>query len=184
MSSEFKNSVIKPITKNAVPRFDPDGNIKNSGVTIDDSNNMILPESGDIYTTAWGTWTPTITVSGGTAPTYTRYFVNRWKKIGRTVWFWLYWDNQSGGTAGSGANEIKFTAPFTVSSNYVIGTLATCLGNGQSYEGGGTTKDVTIAYSGSSIMYFTYDVLSAIEGNDQSSIGRCITACGCYETDS
>lgn len=77
---------------------------------------------GDLYTTAWTTWTPTFSVSGGTAPSFSSN-KSRYKKIGKTVIVELQLENSSGGTAGSGASAMTMNLPVAASSSY--GNLVT-----------------------------------------------------------
>ncbi len=70
-----------------------------------------------IYETRQLYWSPVITVSGGTVPTFTNHDSNKYKLIGKRCFFEQSWDNAAGGTAGAGANPLLYTLPFS-SGNY------------------------------------------------------------------
>lgn len=61
----------------------------------------------------WTTYTPTITVSGGTVPTYTAINSGRWRQIGNVVHVRIVLTNAAGGTPGAGANAIVVALPAT-----------------------------------------------------------------------
>ncbi len=130
----------------------------------------------------WFNWTPTISVtSGGTAPDYTGSFVNRFKIVGSTVYFYFYWRNASGGTAGSGDGYILFTLPVAM-AYYVDGY--TPLGTGQVFEDSGTIIGALIIGEDSNtqaVFKSTASGLSKILGNDQSSTLRGMTGNCFYE---
>jgi hypothetical protein len=119
----------------------------------------------------WFAFTPTISVSGGTAPTYAganSIFSNRFCIKGNSCFVAMVWYNEAAGsTAGSGTNEITFTPPVGFSQIGYFGSVI-------SYEGsGGTVSIGMIAYSGTSLRIVKGDAVS-IKGNDQSSALRYI----------
>lgn len=61
-----------------------------------------------------GTWTPVLT-SAGTVPTFTTAS-GTYTRIGRLVFFNAYLNNTSGGTAGSGSNQLSVSLPIATSS--------------------------------------------------------------------
>jgi hypothetical protein len=115
----------------------------------------------------WFAYTPAITVSGGTAPTYTDTFVNRFCIKGKQVFVISHWYNAAGGTAGAGTNPLNFTLP--VSSTNVTYTI---LGTGQSWENGGTMANTGIVLSASTTVMAQLSNTTNIVGNDQSSSVR------------
>lgn len=132
---------------------------------------------------AWHNWTPTISVDGGTAPTYTDDFVNRYKVTGSQLYFYINWANVTGGTAGAGTNALVFTLPIAVSSTAQGLGNRTTLAVGQVSESGGTTSVVAV-YVGATAneaKMRLYDISGNIVGNDQSSSSRWISASGFYE---
>jgi hypothetical protein len=176
-------------TDNAIARYDGTSGkiLQNSGVTIDDSNNVVLPAAGDIYTTAWVGWTPTLAVSGGTPPTYTAQFVNRYKVVGKQCWVFCLWANSSGGTAGSGANAITFTLPVSASSNIAVADpnlIGGVIGNGHCYEDV-TQVPICVIVKGTTATQgmFVKTANASITGNDQSGGARTLSFSACYEID-
>jgi hypothetical protein len=128
------------------------------------------------YGRAWTSWTPTITVSGGTAPNYGGSFTNYYIQIGKLVFAYCYWTNSSGGTAGSGTNNIVFTLP--VNSN----NTSVAIGHGYAYESGGTIGSVTVVNDAAGTASFRLDASGAgLAGNDQSSTSRTIRITLMYE---
>ena len=88
---------------------------------------------------AWLDWTPTLTVSGGTAPTYTGAFINRYCQVGKLVVVTGQWYNTTGGTAGAGASEILVTLPVAPKATYDVYTGSAGYGNGGVYAIGAIT---------------------------------------------
>ena len=65
-------------------------------------------------------YTPTFTVSGGTAPSFTNASSTcDYKVVGKTVYLYGTFVNTSGGTAGSGSNALIMTLPKLVSSQFL-----------------------------------------------------------------
>lgn len=141
----LKNSTLNPstivigpssATDNAIPRYDGTTGklIQDSGVTIDDSQNIDgvgdLTASGTLDATgvssalasavigfspmAWSSYTPTVTstTGGDTIPNYTTnsgaYF-----RIGDLVFLKVSLSRSGGGTAGSGAGVLQVSLPYT-----------------------------------------------------------------------
>ena len=136
-----------------------------------DSNNM----SNDFYI-PWTDWTPTLTVSGGTAPTYT-VFINKYTKIGDTVTCILAWSNSSGGTAGNGTNNLNFTLPIPASAD--INDAGT--GIAQIYEESGTNTIAMVDVTTTTAYFLALPASVGIKGNDQSSTVRTIRASFTYK---
>jgi hypothetical protein len=131
------------------------------------------------YGRAWTSWTPTLSVSGGTAPNYTAIFSNYYIQIGKIVIASMIWQNASGGTAGSGTNPIYFTLPVTANSH--INTL----GAGHVYEEGGTIVPIIaiIGTSYNNAVMINANTASGITGNDQSSTNRLVRMFLVYEAE-
>lgn len=87
---------------------------------------------------AWLDWTPTLTVSGGTAPTYAT-FINRYCMVGKLVTVTGQWYNTTGGTAGAGASEILVTLPVAPKAADDVYTGSAGYGNGGAYAIGAIT---------------------------------------------
>ena len=119
-----------------------------------------------IYETRTLSFTPTITVSAGTAPTYTGAFTNNYQVVGAKLKFSSYWSNTAAGTAGAGTNPIFSTIPFIVSGTWGI------LGYGDVFESGGTTCTYVVKSNGTNSIYFSNYSFINIVGNDQSSTSR------------
>lgn len=62
-----------------------------------------------------GTWTPAVSSSGGTNPTFSTA-QGTFTNLGRLVFFNGYLDNTSGGTAGSGTQQLSVSLPFPTSA--------------------------------------------------------------------
>jgi len=82
----------------------------------------------------WFDYTPILTVSGGTAPTYAT-FINRYCMVGKMVTVYGQWYNGSGGTAGAGTNQIVITLPITAYQENII-TGSGGLVNGSTFLAG------------------------------------------------
>lgn len=131
---------------------------------------------GPIYDSRWMSWTPTIAVSGGTAPTYTTQTC-RYRFSGKTWGYTFLVSNSSGGTAGAGSNQVTASLPITLFSS----GGRECLGNGFSSEASGTRQSVTVFPLTSTTIYFIYAGTVTIKGDDQSSADRFINCSGFYE---
>jgi len=135
-----------------------------------------------IYETRWLTCVPVIT--GGTAPTYTAQFLNRYKITGDILQGTYSWSNSSGGTAGSGANNINITLPFGISAT-ASGTAASryTIGTGFAYEGSGTLAGFWANINGTTAnqVYIFKSDLTSLQANDQSSTDRALVIDFRYE---
>lgn len=150
------------------------------------SHNWSISGTGNvintpIFQTDTLVWTPTISVSGGTAPTYTAVFVNKYQIIGKMFFYNFFWQNVTGGTAGSGTNGIIFTVPMAVGGGLSQGST---IGTGYSFEGSaGTQRGVfTRLFTSSNAVSIDYaaGTLTVIAGNDQSDAIRIISINGQY----
>jgi hypothetical protein len=125
----------------------------------------------------WFSYTPTLSVSGGTAPTYTESFINRYTIKGKTLYGFAYWNNASGGTAGAGASDLLFTLSVTA-----VPAAPSRVGTGSAYESGGTIGGVMVAINSSTTGFFSLMSTGVrISGADQSSASRQITGVYTYE---
>lgn len=147
--------------------------------TNEQSDEITALETYLITTIAWANWTPTIAVSGGTAPTYTATFLNRYMQIRKLVVCHITWYNSSGGTAGAGANAITFTLPVTASSSYSAANSN--FGMAYVYESGGTSALCWTASASTTTARFVLAGISSVVGNDQSSTDRRISSTFMYE---
>jgi len=132
----------------------------------------------------WFAYTPTITVAGGgTAPTYTAAFVNRYHLDGKTCFVHNGWSNLSGGTAGSGTGYLAWTLPIQPDTTVTYpSSTANALGVAMCYEAGGTTINGFLKGIGSgTTVYVQTAAYANIVGNDQSSTERYISADFSYE---
>lgn len=130
-----------------------------------------------IYHTDTLTWVPTISVSGGTAPTYTAVFVNRYWISGKMLFYNFFWQNVTGGTAGSGTNSILLTTPMDIG----VLTQGATIGTGYAYEDSGTQRGVfTRKFTSANTVSIDYaaGTITVIAGNDQSSVARIISING------
>ena len=133
-----------------------------------------------IYETRWLDYVPQLSVSGGTAPTYTASFSNKYRISNKTLSLQQAWDNAAGGTAGNGTNPIIITMPFA-NAQYIANR--SMLGSGFINESAGTTNMfVMLQASGSASNYVLYlATATSMVGNDQSSTSRFKCAQGFYE---
>lgn len=126
----------------------------------------------------WFNYTPTLAVSGGTAPTYTTLFRNRWSVAGNHIHVSIDWNNVSGGTAGSGTNGISFTFPVAGSQ---ITNNRTVTGNGYA-ENSTTTFGIYMrANSSTSTLMFDVNAGAVLSGNGQNNAARRISGNISYE---
>lgn len=81
-------------------------------LTVSQVQSMLAPP--------WATYTPTITLVGGTGnvvPTFTTQSVGRYCRIGNSVTTVINFSNSSGGTAGAGTGQITVALPVTPSAS-------------------------------------------------------------------
>lgn len=124
-------------------------------------------------------WTPSIASSGGTAPSYTALFQNKFSFSGKMLTYNCAWNNTAGGTAGNGAGGIEIGLP-AVFSQYNTQFRHT-VGHGFSEESAGTKGAfISFAYSNKSFGWYNYAGVS-VAANDQSSTNRFAWMQGFYE---
>lgn len=132
-----------------------------------------------IYETRWLSWTPTRSVSAGTAPTYTSQDINKYKITGNKMDFLTTWDNAAGGTAGAGAARLTWTLPFG-NADYV--DARSVFGSGQSWESGGTIGSIMLTNDGANnVVQMWFTGVVNVLGNDQSSVVRFISTNGRFQ---
>ena len=95
----------------------------------------------------WFNYTPTLSVSGGTVPTFTGVFNNRFSMNSKTVITQNNWRNASGGIAGAGGSPFEFTLPVPPLQN----TYVYC---GQGSFNGNISTGVEILVSPGDLAYF------------------------------
>ncbi len=79
--------------------------------------------------TSWTSYTPTLTLVGGsgnTVPTYTGGDTGRYVRIGNIVYVIVEKFNTTGGTAGAGTGQINIALPVQAGTN--VGTLKQLVG--------------------------------------------------------
>lgn len=147
--------------------------IHTTGTSFNISKDVMLDTDVKIYTTDWQAWSPTITVSGGTVPTFSTtqaYYI----KIGKLV-HWTLFLSGDAGAEGAGSNPLEITLPvnaINLPSNYVIGS-----GNYQN----NTTFDALIATSHITKMQLIKTASNAaMVGTDQDHALRSIRVGGTY----
>lgn len=132
-----------------------------------------------IYESRWLDILPVITVSGGTAPTYsaTTY---KYRVAYDRVHYTLNLRNTSGGTAGAGANAISFQTPFDPSAT--VSDDSGGLGMGNSYENAGTICGMMMSRQSANKCYGrNITSIASITGADQSDANRIFQAQGTYQ---
>lgn len=150
------------------------------GIKFDRTNEKLLVGDGantqSVKLGAWTTFTPTLTVTGGTAPSYTT-FKNYYTQVGKLVTVWFQWSNTSGGTAGSGTNPIYATLPVTRSANYDAGAI---FGTVQVFNSGGIGGIYLVLLISANNIQFS-NVGAYVLGNDQNNANRNIEGTFTYE---
>lgn len=151
-------------TDNAVARFDGTGGktLQNSGVTIDDSGNLILP--ADIYRVAWQSYTATYEGFDPSTP-------DNWAStyaviIGKMVWLWFNFNGNSN------QNYMRLSLPVNAAAFDVV---ATCQGlDAGAYET--TPTYAWIKSTDATKLYFCADTLSGdaswTNSGDKGAIGQ------------
>lgn len=112
---------------------------------------------------AWLTYTPTLTVDGGTAPTYAT-FINRYCQVGKLVVVTGQWYNTTGGTAGAGDAEILVTLPVAPKNNDNVHAGSAGYNNGSTWAMGGIY--LVASESKFSIVKLGWDYLTGAEQNN------------------
>lgn len=127
--------------------------------------------------THWFDWA--VVRTDGTAPTYTAKDVSRFRMIGRSVRMQGYWENASGGTAGSGTGGLLCTYPVAPATSY--GTDRYDIGNGHFSEGA-TVEEVTVRHITATQFYFARAAsFAGLTSSDQSETTRSISFNAEYE---
>lgn len=124
----------------------------------------------------WRNYTPTLSVSGGTAPTYTGLFVTRYCRVGKLVTVYGNWYNASGGIAGAGGNPLLTSLPIAAATNALdvqIGTGAASLGAAYSVIG-------VYLWDSTHFSFTTLD-WGNVTGSDQNAIDRLLNFTMMYE---
>jgi hypothetical protein len=140
--------------------------------------------------TPWTAFTPVIAVAGGgTVPTYTAKFINRYFRIGNTVWGYCMWDNSAGGTPGAGAGAMTITLPVAPadSNGKVVGhgflKNGASIGSAHEYavaliQISATEGGLYIGLAGNGFVANNYN---SIDGNAQNDTARRIDMWLMYE---
>jgi predicted RecA/RadA family phage recombinase len=162
-------------------------------VSAGSANRLIISSAGGTPTTSgtntiypvnsgWTTYTPTITVSGGTVPTYTAINSGRWQQVGNVIHVRIVLTNSSGGTAGAGTNAIVVTLPTargTSGSSVAIQQVGYALNNATYYLLRGS-----FSASSSSLALLYYNALTTttnLTGALQNNAIRELHLSFCYE---
>lgn len=132
----------------------------------------------------WMAHSALVTVSGGTAPTYTSSFLNRFLIRKKTCRYDAYWYNVVGGTAGAGGSAIVVNLPSIIGSSNSSANGIKSIGFGHSFESAGTQVffSVTDNTTNNSVN-FTTSGFGSSTGNDQSSTQRMISFIAEWEID-
>lgn len=71
-----------------------------------------------------GSWTPVLSASGGTIPTFTATpLTGRYYKVGRICTVRIFASNTAGGTPGAGAFQLSASLPLPISASAIAGRL-------------------------------------------------------------
>jgi len=151
--------------------------ILQGGVAKGVSNASLSTTTGELGG-AWASYTPTITVAGGTAPTYSAVDC-KYSQIGKTISICVSLQNTSGGTAGAGTNPIYISLP-------VASAMTSRIGSGTAYNGGTTMFenlvlfDFLVVSDASNAIYLSGRGNNLL-GNSQSNANRYIHFTATYE---
>ena len=110
--------------------------------------------NGDIYTTPWATWTPTLSANGSMTWTLDDIEFARWMQVGKTVYFQVGLQGTAGGTPNT---DLRFSLPVAPKGvdnySFTVGNLFES-GNskaGMSYWEQGASVVVTRRYDNANI---------------------------------
>jgi hypothetical protein len=132
-------------------------------VRISSAGNVVL--TNDIYKTAWNNFGVTLSAASGTVPTYSNsgfYY----HQVGKIVFFNIYMQNTSGGTAGSGGAPIRIALPVAMSADYANITYLASSGFSQNY----TTFNPLIAAISDAMADPTHITMKSIDGGTKTSV--------------
>ena len=124
----------------------------------------------------WFNYTPTLAVDGGTAPTFTSVFDNRFSMIGKLVNIQSNWRNVSGGTAGSGTSDLTASLPVNPAKNNYVTT-----GTGTIYSSTLGTGVIVQINPQNAVHFSKAATIAHLSGNDFSSALRELTFTIAYE---
>ena len=143
---------------------------------------------GDIYTTQYTSWSPTITRinAGGTTPEYANIFANYYK-LGNMVFFWMTISGD-GGADGSGSDLLLVSLPvtsggtmpnYTDDSGYNMSVAAHGF-----YQNGSSVQSVFATLHSTSQLWLQKASNGAfLACSDQDNASRTISISGSYRTD-
>lgn len=123
----------------------------------------------------WFNFDPNFTVASGTAPTFTAISVNRWMTVGRRIDVELNNVNLTGGTAGSGAQELLSAPPIPIPDT-VYNNAQTRGFLGSVYSSGIGFGMVRPRLSNTAISFTSADGGTAALGNSFTANQRYISA--------
>ena len=124
----------------------------------------------------WFNYTPTLAVDGGTAPTFTSVFDNRFSMIGKLVNIQSNWRNASGGTAGSGTSDLTASLPVNPAKNNYVAA-----GTGTVYSSTLGTSVIVQINPQNAVHFSKAATIAHLSGNDFSSALRELTFTIAYE---
>jgi hypothetical protein len=131
--------------------------------------------SGDVFTTAFTSWTPTLSAAGGTPPEY-QTIICYYHKIGKMVFYSIYLSDD-GGNEGAGSVMLGITLPVNVNEYCKV------IGSGR-YGNSTTVGGLIVRYYNHNIAALFLDNDSRyLEAADQNNATRFIELFGCYEAE-
>lgn len=176
------------LSVNTVSEFTAANGVTIDGLNIKDSalnTANSVPNNTLSGTGAWGSgwvWTafvPTITVSAGTAPTYTQNATGKYRQIGKLVTLQFAFTNIAGGTAGAGAGILRFSLPVTAATSESVPFIVAC-GSGI-YLNNVTSSAVIIYLDQLTTCAFRLPSTAFLTGADQNNATRFIYGSLTYE---
>lgn len=130
---------------------------------------------------SWTSYTPTVTVDSGTAPTYTNAATSgKYSQIGKivTLQFFLY--NTTGGTAGSGTGAMHYSLPVSAVLTKT-GASTVIVGSSQVNNGAQTNFNFPFIDSANTLSIVNADTATVITGGQQNSTTRFVRVHAIYE---
>ncbi len=132
-----------------------------------------------VWPTGWTAVAPNLLCAVGTPPDYTTY-VNRYFRMGNTVWGFCTWVNTTGGTPGNGAGALTFTLPVApaIADGKMVGfgMLKNEATPGTAYECSVVLLQISATecglYRAAISEGFIGNAYTAISGNSQNDDGR------------
>lgn len=179
------------ITANRAAASDSSGNVVASSTTDTElgyvhgvTSALQTQLAAKLASPTWTTFTPTVTLVGGsgnTVPTYSSTLA-RYIQIGKFIHMQVALINTSGGTAGAGTGVLNVALPVAMSANTTTDALIITAG----YMSNSTTEDFLLVRpvaSSAALPLYRSVGFTAIVGNTQNNAARSLRFAFSYEID-